>query len=98
MVAEHIARTDDHRLLLTNTNKSDEDATSAVLHPAASMMVSIRVISAWPRGRSRTRWLLILAPCEASRTPAAAPRLRYPHGREQTSTSNLARSFMRPPV
>jgi hypothetical protein len=25
MVAEHIARTDDHRLLLTNTNQSDED-------------------------------------------------------------------------
>jgi hypothetical protein len=25
MVAEHIARTDDHRLLLTNTNESDED-------------------------------------------------------------------------
>jgi hypothetical protein len=31
MVAEHIARTDDHRLLLTNTNESDEAATSAVL-------------------------------------------------------------------
>src|SRR5581483_2841923 len=55
-------------------------ATSAVLHPAASMLVSIRVISAWPRGRSRTRWLRMLAPSEASRTPAAAPRLRYPHG------------------
>src|ERR1700720_2320254 len=80
MVAEHIARTDDHRLLLTNTNESDEEATSAVLHPAASMIVSIRVISAWPRGRSRTRWLRILAPSEASRTPAAVPRLRYPHG------------------
>jgi hypothetical protein len=25
MVAEHIARTDDHRVLLTNTNESDED-------------------------------------------------------------------------
>jgi hypothetical protein len=25
MVAEHIARTDDHCLLLTNTNESDED-------------------------------------------------------------------------
>ena len=41
-------------------------ATSAVLHPAASMIVSIWVISAWPRGRSRTRWFGISAPSEAS--------------------------------
>src|SRR6516162_6725073 len=61
-------------------------ATNAVLHPAASMMNSIRVISAWPRGRSRTRWLRISAPSEASRTPAAAPRLRYPHGRPARRT------------
>src|SRR6516165_7551531 len=42
-------------------------ATSAVLHPATSMMNSIRLISAWPRGRSRTRWLDISLPSEASR-------------------------------
>src|SRR6516165_2625416 len=67
-------------------------ATSAALHPAASMMVSIRVISAWPRGRSRTRWLRISAPSEASRTPAAAPRIRYPHARRTSRRTWRARS------
>jgi len=42
-------------------------ATSAVLHPATSMMNSVRLISAWPRARSRTRWLDISLPSEASR-------------------------------
>jgi len=42
-------------------------ATNAALHPAASMMNSVRVILAWPRGRSWTRWLRISAPSEASR-------------------------------
>ena len=51
MVAEHIAGTDDHRRLLTNTSESDEDRHKRDAQPSRHYEeLKSGLILEWPRG------------------------------------------------
>ena len=97
MVAEHITRTDDHRLFLTNTNESDEDRHKRGAPPSGKLdgFHSSHLGVAKRRLADLDGYAFQLLPRHRERLLL---RLAYATHTRGEPVVELARSFMRPPV